>query len=379
MHSILKLNLGGIMMEIRYNKLLLIDGSHALHRSISQLNLWDMKNQDNQRTGGIYGMLNTVQKEISEDNYFPIVVFDGNLSPRRLAIYDNYKTNKDKLAKQLLLEGYSINLRPPTEQEILIAEQQQEYIRQREILIDIFTCLGIPVFHMENWEGDDLIYVLSKMTRDSIIVSDDRDMLQLICDTPERRCRVRRSMTKEFWDMNSLKNEGYANTLEYISCKAICGDDSDNIPQTCQGVGEKTALGLYKIYMYCTTNNIKFPSDDKELKTLCEKLNISKRSAYLNFDEQQFLTNMLLMDLSYVDGDVTDSFMQVLNMEMDGKMAYTNYALSYEILQEQNINSFKLSEIYNRVNQLRIYALMEDYNNATIEDSRVNMISNRLF
>ena len=91
------------------------------------------------------------------------------------------------------------------------------------------------------------------------------------------------------------------------------------------------------------------------------------------------MTNMLLMDLSYVDGDVTDSFMQVLNMEMDGKMAYTNYALSYEILQEQNINSFKLSEIYNRVNQLRIYALMEDYNNATIEDSRVNMISNRLF
>ena len=47
-------------MEIKYNKLLIIDLSHMLHRSIAQPNLWEMRNVKGTRTGGVFGTLNSL-------------------------------------------------------------------------------------------------------------------------------------------------------------------------------------------------------------------------------------------------------------------------------------------------------------------------------
>lgn len=342
-------------MEIKYNKLLLIDGSHALHRNIAQPNLWEMRNAEGTRTGGIFGTLNTLLKETSNFNYFPIVIFDGHLSPRRLAIYDNYKRNKDK---QLLLEGVAYE--EPTEYDLLQNEQRQEYNRQREILKEILITLGIPVLHLEDWEGDDLIYILTQITKDSIIVSDDKDMLQMICDNGERRCRVRRGMRDEFWDINSLKDMGI-DQGEYIACKAICGDPSDNIPSACYGVGEKTALGLYKIYQHSRTVTTGFPQDEKALADVCKFLELSKRKAYLNFDENQFLTNMLLMDLSLVQNDITQTVLDQIYDAISVGAHYTNYDLTRQLLQDQNINSISVNTIIENVKRTKNLISMEDY------------------
>lgn len=342
-------------MEIKYNKLLIIDLSHMLHRNISQPNLWEMRNADGDRTGGIYGTLNSLLKETSNYNYFPVAVCDGHLSPRRLAIYDNYKRYKDK---QLLLEG--VVTEEPTELELLQNEQRQEYNRQREIVKEILTCLGIPVLHFEDWEGDDLIYILTQITKDSIIVSDDKDMLQMICDNDERRCRVRRGMRDEFWDINTLKDMGI-NQGEYIACKAICGDPSDNIPSACYGVGEKTALGLYKLYQHSKTVATGFPQDEKALTEVCKSLNISKRKAYLDFNEDQFLTNMLLMDLSLVQDDINQ---EVLNMMYDAinvGLSYNNYELCGQLLQDQSINTINMNTIINNINRTKYLAGIESY------------------
>ena len=344
-------------MEILYNKLLLIDGSHALHRNIAQPNLWEMRNIEGTRTGGIYGTLNTLLKETSNYNYFPIVIFDGHLSPRRLAIYDNYKRYKDK---QLLLEGV-VN-EEPTELELLQNEQRQEYNRQREILKEILVTLGIPVLHLEDWEGDDLIYILTQITKDSIIVSDDKDMLQMICDTDERRCRVRRGMRDEFWDINSLKDMGI-DQGEYIACKAICGDPSDNIPSACYGVGEKTALGLYKIYQHSRTVTTGFPQDEKTLADMCKSLNISKRKAYLDFDENQFLTNMLLMDLSLVQDDITQDLLNEINKIIDEGSHYTNYDLTQKLLQDQCINTININTIIDNIKRTKNLISIDNYDN----------------
>ena len=337
MFKVLKLKYGGNKMEIKYNKLLIIDLSHAMHRAIAQPNLWEMRNADGDRTGGIYGTLNTILKETSNYNYFPVAICDGHLSPRRLAIYDNYKKYKDK---QLLLEG--VTNEEPTELELLQNEQRQEYNRQREIIKEILTCLGIPVLHFEDWEGDDLIYVLTQITKDSIIVSDDKDMLQMICDNNERRCRVRRGMRDEFWDINSLKDMNI-DQGEYIACKAICGDPSDNIPSACYGVGEKTALGLYKIYQHSRTVATGFPQDEKALAEVCKFLNISKRKAYLDFDENQFLTNMLLMDLSLVQNDITQEVLDMIYDTVQTSLNYNNYELCGQLLQDQSINSININ------------------------------------
>ena len=70
----------------KYSKILIFDGSHALHRSISEPHLWEMRNQKGERTGGVFGTLKTIYKETKYYNYFPVVIFDGHLSKRRLNI-----------------------------------------------------------------------------------------------------------------------------------------------------------------------------------------------------------------------------------------------------------------------------------------------------
>ena len=62
-------------MEKLYQRLLIFDGSHCLHRAICEPHLWEMKNYNGQRTGGIYGTLQTILKESGTFNYFPVVVF----------------------------------------------------------------------------------------------------------------------------------------------------------------------------------------------------------------------------------------------------------------------------------------------------------------
>ena len=89
-------------MNLVFNRLLIFDGSHCLHRNLCEPHLWEMKNIKGERTGGIYGTLQTILKESSSFNYFPVVVFDGHLSKRRLDIFPNYKRTLDK---QLLLEN----------------------------------------------------------------------------------------------------------------------------------------------------------------------------------------------------------------------------------------------------------------------------------
>lgn len=358
-------------MNLQYNRLLIMDFSHALHRSIAQPNLWEMRDSYGRRTGGIYGSMNTLLKESSTYNYFPVAVFDGHLSPRRLAIYDNYKRYKDK---QLLTE----DVNTMTELELLQQEQRAEYNTQREIVKDLLISLGIPVIHLDDWEGDDLIYILTKLSKDSIIVSDDKDMLQMICDTPERRCRVRRGMRDEFWDITTLKEQGIDQN-EFIACKAIVGDPSDNIPSACFQVGEKTALGLYKLYCKCVETNKPFPTDEKQLAEYSKLFDTPKRKAYLNFNENQFYTNVLLMDLRLVENDINNIVLEQINNAIINRETYTNFEEANKILEDLSITTFNCNGLVNNINRTKPYIFIDSYNpNEKISDT-TTVLTGRLF
>ena len=51
-------------MDNVFNRVLIFDGSYALHRSLSQPNNWELTNSKGIKTGGIYGVLRTVQNII---------------------------------------------------------------------------------------------------------------------------------------------------------------------------------------------------------------------------------------------------------------------------------------------------------------------------
>lgn len=333
-------------MEQRFNKLLIFDGSHCLHRSICEPHLWEMRNKQGERTGGIYGVLNTILKESSTFNYTPVVVFDGKLSQRRLDIYPNYKGHLDK---QLLLE----NKQDLTESELLQQEMKEEYNRQREILKPLLRAFGIPVLHYENWEGDDIIYVLTKLSKDSIVVSDDKDLIQLIRNDESGKCRVRRGMRDEFLDENYF-TETNSSVAEFIGCKAIVGDTSDNIPSACFQVGEKTSVGLFKIYSESVRTKTKFPENEQQLDEVCKKLNIPKRKAYLNFDENQFMTNIMLMDLSLVElVDIKNEpqLCDLLEKEICDTINNIDIETIKQILTMSDINSFIPNNLIDNINR----------------------------
>ena len=340
-------------MNLVFNRLLIFDGGHCLHRNLCEPHLWEMKNIKGERTGGIYGTLQTILKESSSFNYFPVVVFDGHLSKRRLDIFPNYKRTLDK---QLLLENEQ-NL---TEQQQFELEQRREYNTQREILKELLPAFGIPVLHFSDWEGDDLIYILSKMCKDSIVVSDDKDLIQLVTETPERRCRVRRGMRDEFVDNNYLK-EHNIDINTFVACKAIVGDTSDNIPSACFQVGEKTAPDLYKLYQVSQTTTGWFPQDEKQLEEKCKLAGISKRKAFLNFNEEQFLKNTLLMDLNFVDNDITDDLVQNIQNQILNQYNIIEGNLIIEILKELDIKSFIINNLIDNVRNLSKYVKIEDY------------------
>lgn len=332
------------MEEIKpiYNRLLIFDGSHALHRSLCQMELWEMRNKEGQRTGGVYGVLNTILKESSTYNYFPIVVFDGKLSERRLKIHPNYKHFQER---QMLLESEQML----TEEQLLEQEHRREYNTQREILKRLLPAFGIPVLHFDKWEGDDIIYILSKLSKDSIVVSDDKDLIQLVCDTPERRCRVRRGMRDEFIDINYFK-ENNMTRQEFVAYKAIVGDTSDNIPSSCFQVGEKTAPGLYKLYTESMVRIGGFPKTEEELASRCKELNLSKRKAYLNFDEEQFLTNILMMDLNLVDDDIDNQLLEDIQNQISKQYNIVDGDTIRQILNNLDIKSFIINNLIINVN-----------------------------
>jgi len=340
-------------LNIEFGRTLLIDGSYVLHRMLSQPNQWDLQTTAGKRTGGIFGCLKSIFKEMQRYNYFQIVVFDGGLSPRRLNVYSNYKRNEEK---QLLLECKECE---KTEQQILDEAFMREYRTQRKDIITMLHGLGIPCIRLEGWEGDDLLYILSKMSRDSIIISDDKDLIQAVYEDENRKCRIWRTMHEEMWDINTLKSKEM-DAWKYINCKAIIGDPSDNIPSACYGVGEKTASGLLQLIESCNKSNISFPHTEEDLDCKCKNFNIPKRKAYINFDKAQFVVNMELMNLKLVDNDITDDFVNKLYDEVIMEYSTNDLYLVDQKIKEFEMYSVNINEILKRVSKLHDYLKIED-------------------
>lgn len=345
-------------MEINkplYNRLLIIDGSHCLHRAMSQPELYAMKTSTGKRTGGIIGVIKTIVKEFRIYNYYPVVVFDGGLSKRRLELYPNYKRHQDRLLEECKEEK--------TEEQLLDEEFKREYNTQRKNLQELLPYYGIPVIQIDGWEGDDLIYILTKMALDSIVLSDDKDLLQLIHEPDgfdNRKCRVKRGMRDEFWDIDAIRANNF-DVQEYIACKSIIGDSSDNIPSACYQVGEKTAPDLFKIYKWTVEKNSTYPNNEEELTKICKELNISKRKAYLNFNEDQFLTNLSLTNLCLVDNEISQDLIDYIYRDIFEQSRTYDTEEIHRLLENYEIRTINSEQLVNRVGSVHMLLELKDY------------------
>ena len=200
----------------KQNRLILIDGSAYIFRAY--YGLPPMSRADGTPINAVFGFTNMLVKLIEDyrDDKM-IVVFDAARENFRNTIFKDYKANR--------------------------GETPEDLIPQFEIIRECVDAFNIPQLEIEGYEADDIIATYCKLADkqkiDSIIVSSDKDLMQLV--------------TKEITMLDPMKNKkiGIEQVIEkfglppekVIQIQALTGDKVDNIPGA-PGIGPKTALQL---------------------------------------------------------------------------------------------------------------------------------------
>lgn len=169
---------------------------------------------------------------------------------------------------------------------------------QLPIIKDLLRQMNITVIERAEIEADDIIGSLSKKYDiDKILISGDRDLLQLI--NPHCRVWLTQKGLTEIADLgvDELKEKYGITPDEVIEMKAIMGDTSDNIPGI-KGVGEKTALKLIQEYgtldnIYANIDNIKGKLqtslvENKDIAYISKQLATIKTDCELDYELDDF-------------------------------------------------------------------------------------------
>ena len=317
-----------------FNKIAIIDSSYFLHRALKQPELWQLRSdKTGERTGGIYGFLRILSSELKHMDYYPISVWDAGLADRRTKLYPNYKRNLDKIienvANKVALENLPIEevvkdyehklskfstFSDSVEEirrkvnEMMASESFQapeevapdddylyQYRRQREILINILEGFGIPNIKIGGWEGDDLMVILSRISNESVVFTDDNDLRQLVSETVS----VYRPMAKEWFRLSDI--ELPCTPRDYVIQKAIVGDGSDNIPSVTHSEERKYSLGATRAWGVARL----IIESGENPEVYLKKLEETGKNYYKGFIKchDNYLRNMGLVDLSLVEND----------------------------------------------------------------------------
>lgn len=200
------------------NKLVIIDGNSLFYRSFYALPL--LANSNGEYSNAVYGFAIQIVKIIQDIKPTHIAVaFDAGKHTFRNDMYSEYKATRKPMPTEL--------------------KGQIEPLKQMLGLMHIHCCEKLGV------EGDDIVGTLAKRFSDTqtIIVTADRDTLQLIDDTTSVYFTKKGTSELYIVDTQTLKSDYGVTPNQIIDLKALQGDKSDNIPGVA-GIGEKTAHTL---------------------------------------------------------------------------------------------------------------------------------------
>ena len=297
-------------------KVVLVDGNNLMFRSYfaTLYSGSTLRNKKGFPTNAIYGFVNMINKIISEEKpMYMAVAFDIGKTFRHEK-YDYYKGKRDNTPDEL-------------KEQFPIAKQ-------------ILTAMNIKYFELQGYEADDIIGTFSKKCEQdddfkALIVSSDKDLLQLITDQTE----VKLLKTKDYirMDYKAFYDTYGIEPIKMIDLKALMGDASDNIPGV-KGIGEKTALKL--LTTYGSLSSI-YEHIDEIKGSVKDKLIQDKDNAYMSYD------------IATIYKDVP------LNVELE-ELAY--------IPKDKN-------ELYKIYNELEFYSLIKESNNKEENSNNIENIN----
>ena len=207
-------------------KLMILDGNSIVNRAFYGVR--PLNAPDGTPTNAVYGFLAILQRMLDEQKPEAVCVcFDLKVPTFRHKACDFYKAQRKPMPEELAV--------------------------QMPLLKETLDAMGIRRYEIEGYEADDILgtaaAVCEKSGWDCVVVTGDKDSLQLVSDTTSV-CNVKtvRGQTETIlYTPESFHAEyGFA-PAQMVDLKALMGDSSDNIPGV-PGIGEKIALDLVRRY-----------------------------------------------------------------------------------------------------------------------------------
>ena len=242
-------------------KFVIIDGNNLMFRAFYALP--QLTNFKGEISNAVFGFTNMLTKVIKEIN------------PKYIAVaFDIAKKNfrHEKFAEYK-------GTRKPTPPEL---------VSQFPIAKEMLNKMNIKVVEEIGLEADDLMGCLSRQfDTENIIVTADRDSLQLINENTSVLCPVKGITETTLVTTKNIEEFYGVRADQVVDLKSLMGDSSDNIPGVA-GIGEKTAKNL--ITEYGSLDNVYAHIEDIKGKQK-EKLLAGKDSAYLSYELATIVTD----------------------------------------------------------------------------------------
>lgn len=248
-------------------KLLLIDGHSIASRAF--YGIPDLTNSEGVHTNAVYGFINiflNVYESVKPTHV--IAAFDVHEPTFRHKMYDAYKGTRKGMPEELH--------------------------EQIPVLQEVLKAMGIKTASLAGYEADDVIGTYAKAAEKeqmkAVILSGDRDLLQLASDTTMimiPKTKAFGTETETYFAKDVQARYGVT-PQEFIDMKALMGDASDNIPGI-PGIGEKTAAKIIAEYKslenaYAHVSEIKPKRASENLEEYIEQGRLSRTLAEIVTD-----------------------------------------------------------------------------------------------
>lgn len=202
-------------------KLILIDGNNILYRAYYALPS-NMTTRIGEPINAIYGFVSMLLRIITDLKPTHIAIcFDREEPTFRKKEFENYQAQ-----------------RAPTEDAL-----KSQFKKAR----DVASAFNIQTFELSGYEADDLIGTISqkaeKMANEVVIVTGDKDMLQLVSKKTKAYFPVRGLSDTQLLGEKGVKEKLGVAPSQVVDYKGLVGDPSDNYPGV-HGIGPKTAQDL---------------------------------------------------------------------------------------------------------------------------------------
>ncbi|MEW5702847.1 MAG: DNA polymerase I [Candidatus Zixiibacteriota bacterium] len=248
-------------------RIFLIDGTALAYRAFYAFIRSPLRNARGENTSAVYGVANSLLKIRREEHPdYWVFAFDRPEPTFRDAMFAEYKATRQATPDEL--------------------------IEQMPRVKEMAGALGCPLVEMAGYEADDLIATLTQRAvendLDVVIVSGDKDLMQLVTDRVSIYNPHKGGAEVEWLDPAGVKEKFGVAPDRVRDVLALMGDTSDNVPGV-PGIGPKTAVDLITTYgdlesTLAAATSVKRPALREKLLSHAADARLSLRLVTLHTD-----------------------------------------------------------------------------------------------